>query len=106
MTADEGKGYGSLKTSAASPQEHCQDGRGAEEAENIGMVIDTAKCTRCGVCLRSCFYDAINLTKIEPCRFEEMRRVRMCAKSADVCSTCEAIRDEEVWIAGYLSTIS
>jgi dihydropyrimidine dehydrogenase (NAD+) subunit PreA len=31
---------------------------------NIGMAIDTQKCTCCGVCLRSCFYDAITLTKI------------------------------------------
>lgn len=31
--------------------------------DNIKAVIDTTKCTRCGVCLRSCFYDAITLTK-------------------------------------------
>jgi dihydropyrimidine dehydrogenase (NAD+) subunit PreA len=32
--------------------------------ENVKVTIDTKKCTRCGVCLRSCFYDAINLTKV------------------------------------------
>lgn len=31
--------------------------------ENVRATIDTKKCTKCGVCLRSCFYDAINLTK-------------------------------------------
>jgi dihydropyrimidine dehydrogenase (NAD+) subunit PreA len=49
---------------------------------NIAMVIDTAKCTRCGVCLRSCFYDAITLTKagavVNP-------------KACDVCGMCSEV---------------
>ncbi|MBU0464013.1 MAG: 4Fe-4S binding protein [Proteobacteria bacterium] len=32
--------------------------------ENIKATIDTTKCNRCGICLRSCFYDAISLTKV------------------------------------------
>jgi len=32
--------------------------------ENVKVTIDTKKCTKCGVCLRSCFYDAIHLTKV------------------------------------------
>jgi dihydropyrimidine dehydrogenase (NAD+) subunit PreA len=31
--------------------------------KNASVTIDTKKCTKCGVCLRSCFYDAIHLTK-------------------------------------------
>jgi dihydropyrimidine dehydrogenase (NAD+) subunit PreA len=50
--------------------------------ENVGMVIDTAKCTKCGVCLRSCFYDAITLTKagavVNP-------------KACDVCGMCAEV---------------
>jgi dihydropyrimidine dehydrogenase (NAD+) subunit PreA len=32
--------------------------------ENVKVTIDTKKCTKCGACLRSCFYDAIQLTKV------------------------------------------
>jgi dihydropyrimidine dehydrogenase (NAD+) subunit PreA len=32
--------------------------------KNVTVTIDTKKCTKCGVCLRSCFYDAIHLTKV------------------------------------------
>jgi len=50
--------------------------------ENVGVVIDTAKCTKCGVCLRSCFYDAITLTKagavVNP-------------KACDVCGMCTEV---------------
>lgn len=49
---------------------------------NVGMAIDTNKCTRCGVCLRSCFYEAITLTKagavIDP-------------KACDVCGMCAEV---------------
>jgi len=33
------------------------------EPENVKVTIDTKKCTKCGMCVRSCFYDAITLTK-------------------------------------------
>jgi len=50
--------------------------------ENVGMAIDTAKCNKCGVCLRSCFYDAITLTKagavVNP-------------KACDVCGMCAEV---------------
>ena len=32
--------------------------------EGIFGMIDSEKCTKCGVCKRSCFYDAITLTKL------------------------------------------
>jgi dihydropyrimidine dehydrogenase (NAD+) subunit PreA len=31
--------------------------------ENVRVIIDTKKCNRCGICLKSCFYDAITLTR-------------------------------------------
>jgi len=32
--------------------------------EGVHAIVDYTKCDRCGVCLRSCFYDAITLTKV------------------------------------------
>jgi dihydropyrimidine dehydrogenase (NAD+) subunit PreA len=32
--------------------------------EGVYAAIDSEKCTKCGVCVRSCFYDAIKLTKV------------------------------------------
>ena len=32
--------------------------------ENVYAKVDYEKCTRCGVCKRSCFYDAIAMTKV------------------------------------------
>lgn len=49
---------------------------------NVGMAIDTKKCTRCGVCLRSCFYDAITLTKIGAV---------INPKACDVCGMCAEV---------------
>jgi dihydropyrimidine dehydrogenase (NAD+) subunit PreA len=50
---------------------------------NVGMVIDTKKCTRCGVCIRSCFYEAISLTKIGAVINPETCDV--CGMCAEVC---------------------
>lgn len=33
------------------------------EPENVKAAIDTKKCNSCAICVRSCFYDAIALTK-------------------------------------------
>lgn len=33
------------------------------EPEGVYAAVDFNKCTKCGVCVRSCFYHAINLTK-------------------------------------------
>ena len=49
---------------------------------NIGMVIDTTKCTRCGVCLKSCFYEAITLTKVGAV---------INSKKCDVCGMCSEV---------------
>ncbi|MEW6377258.1 MAG: 4Fe-4S binding protein [Thermodesulfobacteriota bacterium] len=52
---------------------------------NVGMVIDTTKCTRCGVCLRSCFYDAIALTKVGA--IINRKKCDVCGMCAEVCPT-------------------
>ena len=47
--------------------------------ENIRVIIDTKKCTRCGICPRSCFYDAITLTRAGAV---------INAEACDVCGMC------------------
>jgi len=53
------------------------------KASNIAMVIDTTRCTKCGVCLRSCFYDAINLTKAGA--VIDSKKCDVCGMCAEVC---------------------
>lgn len=50
--------------------------------ENVRVIIDTKKCTRCGICLTSCFYDAITLT-----RAGAVINVEAC----DACGMCAEI---------------
>ena len=61
----EGKGYKSLNDirGIALPN-ILKTADVPRKPENVKVTIDTKKCTKCGVCLRSCFYDAINLTKV------------------------------------------
>jgi dihydropyrimidine dehydrogenase (NAD+) subunit PreA len=61
----EGKGYKSLNDirGVALPN-ILKTADVPRKPENVKVTIDTKKCTKCGVCLRSCFYDAINLTKV------------------------------------------
>ncbi len=49
---------------------------------NVSMTIDTAKCERCGVCVRSCFYDAIEVTK---------GGATIDAAQCDVCGMCAEV---------------
>jgi len=60
----EGKGYKSLKDiqGVALPN-ILKTADVPRKPKNVRATIDTKKCTKCGVCLRSCFYDAIHLTK-------------------------------------------
>lgn len=60
----EGKGYKSVNDmrGVALPN-IVKTAQVPREPENIKVIIDTAKCDKCGVCLRSCFYDAITLTR-------------------------------------------
>ncbi len=79
----EAKGYKSLKDirGIALPN-MIKTAEVPRKPQNIAMVIDTAKCTKCGVCLRSCFYDAITVTKagavVDP-------------KACDVCGMCAEV---------------
>ena len=61
----EGKGYKSLDDmrGVALPN-IVKTADVPRKPENVKVTIDTTKCTRCGICLRSCFYDAITLTKV------------------------------------------
>lgn len=61
----EGKGYKSLNDirGIALPN-ILKTADVPRKPENVKVTIDTKKCTKCGVCLRSCFYDAIHLTKV------------------------------------------
>ena len=51
--------------------------------DNIKAVINTTKCTKCGTCLRSCFYDAITLTKAGAVINAE--RCDVCGMCVEVC---------------------
>ncbi|AFM25909.1 4Fe-4S binding protein [Desulfomonile tiedjei] len=53
--------------------------------DNIKAVINTSKCTKCGTCLRSCFYDAITLTKAGAV---------INAELCDVCGMCVEVCPE------------
>ncbi len=60
----EGKGYKSVdEMRGVALPNIVKTAEVPREPENIKVVIDTAKCNKCGVCLRSCFYDAITLTR-------------------------------------------
>lgn len=50
---------------------------------NVLMVIDTKKCTKCGICIRSCFYDAINLTKAGA--IIDHQKCDVCGMCSEVC---------------------
>ena len=79
----EGKGYKSMNDirGLALPN-MLKTAEVPRKPTNIAMVIDTTKCTQCGVCLRSCFYDAITVTKagavINP-------------QACDVCGMCSEV---------------
>jgi dihydropyrimidine dehydrogenase (NAD+) subunit PreA len=53
--------------------------------ENVKVAIDTAKCNKCGVCLRSCFYDAITLTKVGA--VINTKKCDICGMCVEVCPT-------------------
>ena len=79
----DGKGYRSLGDMRGMALKNViKTAEVPRKPENVGVVIDTAKCTKCGVCLRSCFYDAITLTKagavVNP-------------KACDVCGMCTEV---------------
>jgi dihydropyrimidine dehydrogenase (NAD+) subunit PreA len=61
----EGKGYKSLKDIRGVVLPNIlKTADVPRKPKNVTVTIDTNKCTKCGVCLRSCFYDAIHLTKV------------------------------------------
>jgi dihydropyrimidine dehydrogenase (NAD+) subunit PreA len=82
----EGKGYRSVKEiQGIALRNIVKTAEVPRKPADIGMVIETTKCTRCGVCLRSCFYDAINLTKIGA--VIDSKKCDVCGMCAEVCPT-------------------
>lgn len=58
------KGYNSLDEIRGIALPNILRTKDVERApEGVHAVVDFNKCNRCGVCLRSCFYDAIKVTK-------------------------------------------
>ncbi len=79
----EAKGYGSVdEIRGLALPNIVKTAEVPRKPENVAMVIDTEKCTRCGVCLRSCFYDAITVTKVGAV---------INRKSCDVCGMCAEV---------------
>jgi dihydropyrimidine dehydrogenase (NAD+) subunit PreA len=79
----EGKGYSSVtEMRGVALKNIVKTADVPRKPSDIGMVVDTAKCTKCGVCLRSCFYDAIALTKVGAV---------IDPKKCDVCGMCSEV---------------
>jgi dihydropyrimidine dehydrogenase (NAD+) subunit PreA len=79
----EGKGYRDIRDiQGLALKNIVKTAEVPRKPKNIAMVIDTGKCTKCGVCLRSCFYDAITLTKVGAV---------VDAKKCDVCGMCAEV---------------
>ena len=59
------KGYSSIEEMKGIALPHIYTTKQVERApEGVRAAVDPNKCTKCGVCVRSCFYDAIKLTKV------------------------------------------
>lgn len=90
----EGKGYKSLdEMRGVALSNIIKTADVPREPENIKATIDTAKCTRCGICLRSCFYDAITLTKVGA-----VINPQLC----DVCGMCTEVCPEHAAQLQYI----
>jgi len=82
----EGKGYKSLdEMRGIALPNIVKTSDVPRKPDNIKATIDTEKCTRCGICLRSCFYDAITLTKVGAVINPEL---------CDVCGLCTEVCPE------------
>jgi len=82
----EGKGYKSLdEMRGVALPNIIKTADVPRKPENVKATIDTNKCTKCGVCLRSCFYDAITLTKVGAVINPE---------ACDVCGMCVEVCPE------------
>jgi dihydropyrimidine dehydrogenase (NAD+) subunit PreA len=83
----EGKGYKSLKDIRGVVLPNIlKTADVPRKPKNVTVTIDTNKCTKCGVCLRSCFYDAINLTKVGAV---------INPSACDVCGMCVEVCPED-----------
>ncbi len=60
--------------------------------EDVYAKVNPEKCTKCGVCLRSCFYDAITLTKVGAV---------INANKCDGCGMCVEVCPEDAAVMSY-----
>jgi len=80
----DGKGYASLDDMRGIALPNIVTTKDVpRKPQNIKAAIDTDKCTKCGVCLRSCFYDAITLTKVGAVINQE--KCDVCGMCVEVC---------------------
>lgn len=80
----EAKGYNSLDEIRGMALPHViKTAEVPRASEHVAARIDTNKCTRCGVCLRSCFYDAITLARVGAVIDSE--RCDVCGMCVEVC---------------------
>lgn len=80
----EGKGYKSLDDMRGIALPNIvKTAQVPRKPENVSVTIDTAKCNKCGICLRSCFYDAINLTRAGAVIDSE--KCDVCGMCVEVC---------------------
>lgn len=83
----EGKGYDSLDEIRGIALPNILKTAEVERlAEGVYAKIDCDKCTRCGTCVRSCFYDAIKLTKVGA--IVNSKKCDGCGMCVEVCPTC------------------
>ena len=90
----EGKGYESLDEMRGMALPNIiKTADVPRKPENVKATIDTKKCTKCGVCLQSCFYDAITLTEVGAV---------INPKACDVCGLCVEVCPEHAARLQYL----
>ncbi|HEY8462757.1 MAG TPA: 4Fe-4S binding protein [Bacillota bacterium] len=51
--------------------------------EGVYAVVDYSKCTKCGICTRSCFYDAIKLSKVGA--IVDSKKCDGCGMCVEIC---------------------
>jgi len=80
----DGKGYSSLDDIRGMALENIIMTKDVpRKPDNVSIHIETDKCTLCGVCPRSCFYDAITLTKVGAVINQD--KCDVCGMCSEVC---------------------
>ena len=84
------KGYSSISEIRGTALEHIKTTAEVERSpEGVFARVNEQLCDRCGVCARSCFYDAIKLTKSGAVVNRD--QCDGCGLCAEVCPTGAAV---------------